>query len=122
MHDPAAWAGSVLVSEAEREALRAMAALGLVDVYRKFEQPPKNFSWWDYRMLAFRRNHGVRIDLVLASAAVAARCSASTIDREPRKEEPTIPRCWQPLTYRLAAPGGAVRQKCAARRWPAPEG
>jgi exodeoxyribonuclease-3 len=87
VHDPAAWAGCVHVSEPEREALRGLLALGLVDVFRKFDQPPRTFSWWDYRMLAFRRNHGLRIDLLLASPAAAARCSASTIDREPRKEE-----------------------------------
>ena len=87
VHDPAAWAGSVHVSEPEREALRALLALGLVDVFRKFEQPPKVYSWWDYRMLAFRRNHGLRIDLVLASPAAAARCTASRIDKEPRKAE-----------------------------------
>ncbi len=87
VHDPAAWIGSVHVSEPEREALRALRVLGLVDVFRKFEQPPKSFSWWDYRMLAFRRNHGLRIDLVLASPAATARCIASSIDKEPRGYE-----------------------------------
>jgi exodeoxyribonuclease III len=87
VHDPAAWAGSVHVSEPEREALRALMALGLVDVFRKFDQPPKTYSWWDYRMLAFRRNHGLRIDLILASSAAAARCSASAVDKAPRKQE-----------------------------------
>ena len=87
VHDPAAWAGSVLVSEDEREALRETLALGLVDVFRKFEQPPRSFSWWDYRAGAFRRNHGLRIDLLLASAPLAARCSACTIDAAPRHAE-----------------------------------
>ena len=87
VHDPKAWEGGVHVSPAEREALRALLGLGLVDVFRRFEQPEKSYSWWDYRMAAFRRNHGLRIDLILASAALAARCTACTIDREPRRAE-----------------------------------
>ena len=59
------------VSEPERAALRALLAIGLVDCFRRFEQPEKTYSWWDYRVLAFRRNHGLRIDLILASAAMA---------------------------------------------------
>lgn len=87
VHDPAAWAGSVHVSEPERDALRALLALGLVDSFRLFEQPPASFSWWDYRQGAFRRNHGLRIDLLLVSAALARACTQSTIDREPRRAE-----------------------------------
>jgi len=87
VHDPAAWAGSVHVSEPERRALRTLLDLGLVDVFRRFEQPPGTYSWWDYRMLAFRRNHGLRIDLLLADVAFAAACTACVIDREPRRAE-----------------------------------
>jgi exodeoxyribonuclease III len=87
VHDPAAWVGSVHVSEPERAALRTLLDLGLVDLFRRFEQPPGSFSWWDYRMLAFRRNHGLRIDLLLADAALAAACTACVIDREPRRVE-----------------------------------
>jgi exodeoxyribonuclease-3 len=87
VHDPAAWAGSVLVSEPERTALREALALGLADVFRRFEQPPQSFSWWDYRAGAFRRNNGLRIDLLLASTALAERCTGSEIDREPRLAE-----------------------------------
>ena len=87
MHDPAAWEGSVLVSEPEREALKKIAALGLSDLFRRFEQPAKSWSWWDYRMNAFRRDHGLRIDLMLASKALAERCTACTIDRAPRTWE-----------------------------------
>jgi exodeoxyribonuclease-3 len=87
VHDPAAWAGSVHVSEPERQALRGLQQLGLVDVFRCFDQAPATFSWWDYRMLAFRRNHGLRIDLILASPALAASCSACSVDRTPRKAE-----------------------------------
>lgn len=87
VHDPAAWVGSVLVSHEERAALGAMLELGLVDVFRKFEQPPRSFSWWDYRAGALRRNEGLRIDLLLASAALAERCTGCGIDREPRLAE-----------------------------------
>ncbi len=87
VHDPAAWVGSVLVSAEEREALRGAMGLGLIDVFRKFDQPPRSYSWWDYRAGAFQRNNGLRIDLLLASAALAERCSACSIDREPRRVE-----------------------------------
>jgi exodeoxyribonuclease-3 len=87
VHDPVKWEGSVHVSEPERKALSAITGLGLVDLFRRFEQPPGTWSWWDYRMGAFRRNHGLRIDLVLASAALAARCTACTVDRSPRAWE-----------------------------------
>jgi len=87
VHDPVAWEGQVLVSEPERAALRGLCALGLEDVFRRFEQPPATYSWWDYRQGAFRRNNGLRIDLVLASSALAGRCSACSIDVEPRRQE-----------------------------------
>ena len=87
VHDPAKWAGSVHVSEPERRALAAITGLGLVDLFRRFEQPPGTWSWWDYRMGAFRRNHGLRIDLILASRSLAPRCTACVIDREPRTAE-----------------------------------
>jgi exodeoxyribonuclease-3 len=87
VHDPAAWEGSVHVSALEREALGRIAALGFADVFRRFEQPGKCWSWWDYRMNAFRRDLGLRIDLMLASPALAARCTACTIDRTPRTWE-----------------------------------
>jgi exodeoxyribonuclease-3 len=87
VHDPAAWAGSVHVSPAERAALAKIAALGFDDLFRRFEQPQKSWSWWDYRMNAFRRDLGLRIDLMLASPALAARCTACTIDRSPRTWE-----------------------------------
>jgi exodeoxyribonuclease-3 len=87
VHDPQAWAGSVLVSEPEREALRELLQIGFSDVFRRFEQPAQSFSWWDYRAGAFRRNQGLRIDLVLACAALAARCTGCHIDRAPRERE-----------------------------------
>ena len=87
VHDPDAWRGQVLCSDAERQALAAVFALGLSDAFRLFEQPEKSFSWWDYRMAAFRRNRGLRIDHILLSAGLAARCRSCTIDVEPRKLE-----------------------------------
>jgi exodeoxyribonuclease-3 len=87
VHDPREWQGQVLCSEPEREALRRIVALGLDDVFRRFEQPAQEFSWWDYRMNGFRRNRGLRIDLILASPAFAARCTGCRIDKEPRRQE-----------------------------------
>ncbi len=87
VHDPAAWKDQVLCSEPEREAFRKLQALGLKDSFRLFEQPEKTFSWWDYRMMGFRRNHGLRIDHILLSEALAASCSESRIDRDMRKLE-----------------------------------
>jgi exodeoxyribonuclease III len=87
VHDPAAWAGKVLCSEPERDALGRVLALGLLDTFRLFEQPEGIYSWWDYRAGGFRRNHGLRIDLVLASSGLAGSCSSSWVDVEPRRNE-----------------------------------
>ena len=87
VHDPAAWAGQVLCSEPERAAFREFIDAGLVDSFRLFDQPPKTFSWWDYRMLAFPKNNGLRIDHILLSPPLAARCTSSRIDRNARKGE-----------------------------------
>jgi exodeoxyribonuclease-3 len=86
-HDPAAWVGQVLVSEPERERFQALVELGLKDSFRLFEQPEKSFSWWDYRMMGFRRNLGMRIDHILLSEPLVARCTTSEIDKAPRKLE-----------------------------------
>ena len=56
-------------------------------MFRNFDQPEKTFSWWDYRAAGFRRNAGLRIDLILASATMAATCTASYVDKEPRAWE-----------------------------------
>jgi exodeoxyribonuclease III len=87
VHDPALWAGQVLCTEPERAAFRGLLALGLQDSFRLFEQPPSTFSWWDYRQLAFPKNHGLRIDHILLSAPLVARCVGSRIDRNARKGE-----------------------------------
>jgi exodeoxyribonuclease-3 len=87
VHDPKAWQGQVLFSEPERQAFRDFLALGFVDSFRLFEQPERSYTWWDYRMLAFRRKMGLRIDHVLLSRALAPHCTACTIDVEPRRRE-----------------------------------
>jgi len=87
VHDPEAWRGKVLCSEPERERLRELLALGLEDSFRLFDQPEGVFSWWDYRNFAFRRKLGLRIDLLLVSAPLAARCIESSVDISPRRLE-----------------------------------
>ena len=87
VHDPEAWRGKILCSDAERQRLQRLIDLGLCDVFRRFEQPPQTFSWWDYRAGGFRRNEGLRIDLTLASLALAERCVACAIDVGPRRWE-----------------------------------
>jgi len=84
VHDPAAWHEQILCSTPERDALRALLALGLSDSYRLFHEDGGHYSWWDYRQAAFRRNIGLRIDLVLVSEALRASARAVGIDREPR--------------------------------------
>jgi len=87
VHDPAAWEGKVLCSKPEREAFGKLEGLGLKDAFRLFEQPDRSFTWWDYRMNAFRRKMGLRIDHILLSEELAKRCTECTIDIEPRKNE-----------------------------------
>jgi exodeoxyribonuclease-3 len=87
VHDPKAWEGQVLFSEPERAAFRGLTGIGLKDAFRLFEQPERSFTWWDYRMNAFRRKMGLRIDHILLSEELAKRCTACTIDVEPRKAE-----------------------------------
>jgi exodeoxyribonuclease-3 len=87
VHDPEAWKEKILCSTPERDALGRILGLGLTDTFRLFEQEERTWSWWDYRMNMFRRKLGLRIDLVLASASMAQRCTASYIDIEPRRQE-----------------------------------
>ncbi len=87
VHDPAAWEGKVLFSKPEREALSSLIGLGLKDAFRLFEQPERSFTWWDYRMNAFRRKMGLRIDHILLSEELAKTCTACTIDIGPRQNE-----------------------------------
>ncbi|HLY96052.1 MAG: exodeoxyribonuclease III [Sideroxydans sp.] len=85
VYDPVAWKDHVLCSEPERDAFKGLVQLGLHDAFRLFEQPEKSYSWWDYRMMAFRRNMGLRIDHILVSPAL--QCTSCIIDRAPRKLE-----------------------------------
>ena len=87
VHDPQAWHEQVLCSTPERTALKSILDLGLHDSFRLFETNGGHYTWWDYRQGAFRRNLGLRIDLILASDALRTRCRASTIDRAPRTWE-----------------------------------
>lgn len=87
VHDPAAWEGSVLFSKPERQAFQDMLHLGLTDCFRLLSPNEKAFSWWDYRMNAFKRNMGLRIDHILASAPLAATCALCVIDIGPRTLE-----------------------------------
>ena len=85
--DPVGLKDTIHCTEEERYQLRALVALGLTDTHRLFEQPPKSYSWWDYRDFAFRRNRGMRIDHVLVSAALVAQVKSCVIDKAPRKNE-----------------------------------
>lgn len=90
VYDPERWRNRVLFSEPERKALEGLLALGLVDLFRLFPQPEGSYSWWDYRAVNFRRNLGLRIDLMLGSGVLARECLECRIDREPRGwERPT---------------------------------
>lgn len=115
VHDPALWEGQVLVSPAERAALRRLVEAGVADTFRLFEQEARTFSWWDYRALAFRRNHGLRIDLILASPSLAALCTSCRIDKAPRRHPkpsdhtPVVAEfAWDPLDGK----GGTVARSC----------
>ena len=87
VYDSQAWQGKILCSRQERQALNKILALGLKDTFRLFEQDQNSFSWWDYRGGGFRRNQGLRIDLILASTMLSDQCKCSRID--------SIPRTWQ---------------------------
>ncbi|QIL19550.1 exodeoxyribonuclease III [Thermomonas sp. HDW16] len=82
--DPKRWREKILCSTPEREAYRSLLDLGLHDSFRLFNEEAGHHSWWDYRLSGFERGWGLRIDLVLVSDALKARCTAAGIDREPR--------------------------------------
>ena len=87
VHDPELWAEKIHFTPPEREALHALMGIGLVDAFRLFEQPERSYTWWDYRMLAFRKKKGLRIDHILLSPALVPLCTSCTIDIEPRRLE-----------------------------------
>ena len=82
---PTEWASSVLFHPDVRAALREVAAWGLADTFRLHHQEGGFYSWWDYRMLSFPKNDGLRLDLILATRSLADRCTAASIDRDERK-------------------------------------
>lgn len=84
VHDPKAWIGHVLVSPAERHALKEILKLGLKDSFRLFNNESGHYSWWDYRAGAFRRNNGLRIDHILSSSELAPYCTRCEIDKKIR--------------------------------------
>jgi exodeoxyribonuclease-3 len=87
VHNPKRWEGGIHVSPPERAAFRKLLDTGFADAFRLFEQPEKEFSWWDYRLNAFQRGWGLRIDFVLLSAELARACKSATIDKGPRALE-----------------------------------
>jgi len=87
VHDPAKWVGQNLVSPEERAFFNDFQDIGLIDSFRLFDQEAKSFSWWDYRMMGFRRNAGMRIDHVMISQALKEDCTACVVDKTPRKWE-----------------------------------
>jgi len=87
VHDPEAWRDKVLFSEPEKQAFQKLLDHGLTDCYRLFPREESEYSWWDYRAAAFRRNRGLRIDHVLASRPLAELCQSCHIDRTPRANE-----------------------------------
>jgi exodeoxyribonuclease-3 len=87
VYDPVALAGQIHCTNEEREHFKKLLGLGMHDAFRLFEQPPKSWSWWDYRNLAFRKNQGLRIDIALVSEALKPRVAACSIDKLPRKNE-----------------------------------
>ncbi len=101
VHDPVLRRDQILCSGPEREALRQLLELGLADSFRLHDQPEALFSWWDYRAAGFRRNLGLRIDLLLASGEVASACEPGWIDLAPRRLE--RPSDHTPVFLRFAA-------------------
>jgi len=84
VHDPEEWHESILCSTPERDALAALTSLGFRDSFRCFDHPEATFSWWDYRTNNFKRNRGLRIDLILTSPGLTPGITASYVDPEPR--------------------------------------
>jgi exodeoxyribonuclease III len=87
VHDPELWRRRILFSEPEREALAKIKSWGLVDAFRMYNSEDKQYSWWDYRAGAFRRNLGLRIDHVWVSEPLARESASVVIDKEPRRWE-----------------------------------
>lgn len=90
VYDPRLWRGAIMCSDSERAAFQQLCEIGLTDTLRIHHRESGLYSWWDYRMLAFPKNRGLRIDVVLASGTLAQRCIAAGIERDMRKaKEPS---------------------------------
>lgn len=87
VYDPAGWADSVLFTPAMREELAALLGQGWRDLLRERHPEGHVYSWWDYRMLAFPKNRGLRLDYILASESLARHCREAEVDRQQRKGE-----------------------------------
>jgi exodeoxyribonuclease III len=98
--DPVLWEGQTLFSLPERAALKEVVAFGLEDTFRRHHSEPGRYSWWDYRMLGFPKNRGLRIDAIYATRSLAERCEAADIDREARKGK--LPSDHAPVWARFA--------------------
>jgi exodeoxyribonuclease-3 len=83
--DPELWRGAIMCSDGERAAFRKLCDIGLRDTLRLHHQEGGLFTWWDYRMLSFQKNRGLRIDAIMASERLATKCTTAGIDRELRK-------------------------------------
>lgn len=83
--DAELWRGAIMCSDGERNAFRELCEIGLRDTLRLHHEEGGLFSWWDYRMLSFQKNRGLRIDAILTSDTLAKKCTAAGIDRELRK-------------------------------------
>ena len=99
-YDPEGLRETIHHTTEERDHFRQLMGLGLVDSFRLFEQPEKSFSWWDYRMLGYQKNRGLRIDHILVSEPLRSRVAACSIDRAPRKREK--PSDHAPVTIELS--------------------
>ena len=84
-YDPVGLKDTIHHTVEERAHFQRLLDLGLTDAFRLFEQPEKSYSWWDYRMLGFQKNRGLRIDHILVSQALRAGVTACHVDRAPRK-------------------------------------
>jgi exodeoxyribonuclease-3 len=102
VHDPRAWEGQVLCSPREREAFRSLLALGFKDSFRTLAPAQRSFTWWDYRMNAFKRDFGLRIDHILLAPDLASRCRSCVIDTAPRRLE--RPSDHAPIMVELESP------------------
>jgi exodeoxyribonuclease III len=101
VHDPRLWEGQTMFTLPERQALKHVVEFGLVDTFRQHHPEGDRFSWWDYRMLAFPKNRGLRIDHLYAIAPLAEKCTAADIDREARKG--TLPSDHAPVWAEFAS-------------------